>query len=143
MIDLRSSDSSDSAVSSMSSTDSMRSRSIDEDFVIKKGYLLIINNIWFEGCFHVRSGSKAESDKMKKLFESFGFDVEVEYNQSALDTKNLLKKKTADCFSSKYHYLDAIYLQLKSIVSEGLINNQIATDNTGVELEMETSNQRQ
>ena len=110
VIVLRPSDSSDSAVSSMSSTDGSRSRSIDEEFhfVIKKGYLLIINNVWFAGFLNVRSGSSAESDKMKKLFESFGFDVEVEYNKSALETKNLLKKKTDDCFSSTY--LDAIYL---------------------------------
>jgi len=124
--DLRSSDSSDSAVSSMSSTDSMRSRSIDEDFVIKKGYLLIINNIWFEGCFHVRSGSKAESDKMKKLFESFGFDVEVEYNQSALDTKKLLKKKTADCFSTVYDCFALL------VLSHGAEDCILGTDNKGI-----------
>jgi len=108
LTDMSSSNSSESGISSLSQNESIGMDSIDEEsnFVIKRGHLLIINNIWFEGMFGARNGSKAESDKMKALFESFGFDVDVECNCSTDKIRNLLRRKANnyqmkeyDCFA--------------------------------------------
>ena len=101
---MRYSNSSESGLSSLSLNESIGMESIDEDsnFVVKRGNLLIINNIWFEGMFGARNGSKAESDKMKALFESFGFDVEVECNCSTDEIRNLIRRKACNSQMSMY-----------------------------------------
>ena len=61
------------------------------DFHVKKGFLYIINNIWFDGSLHPRNGAGEEGNKMKKLFESFGFEVEQRINASRDDINDSLK----------------------------------------------------
>ena len=97
-----SSESSESGYRSQSSVDSLEE---EHHFVIKKGYLLIINNVRFRGMFFPRNGTKAEGENMQEFFKSFGFDVDIEYQCTAEGIRNLLTEKTSSHLLGMYHCL--------------------------------------
>ena len=74
-------------------------------FVIEKGYMLIINNVRFDGMLFPRNGTKAEGEHMQEFFKSFGFDVDVEYECTADGIRHLINEKSNNHRLSMYHYL--------------------------------------
>lgn len=78
--------------------------SFDEDssYVIKRGYLLIINNVHFKLRAGPRNGTIAEGEAVQAMFKSFGFDVRTEYNLTARDIKEILRQTASNPDMGKY-----------------------------------------
>ena len=70
--------------------------------MIQKGYLLIINNVWFHGRCCPRNGTAAEGERMQNLFESFGFRVEIVFNCTTEGIRQILKDKATDMSMGMY-----------------------------------------
>ena len=49
-----------------------------------------------------RNGTKAEGEKVMKMFEMFGFHVEMEYNCTKTDIRNHLVRTTKNPALSMY-----------------------------------------
>lgn len=77
-------DSDSSGTSSMAEFD-------DIDVHVNKGFLYIINNIWFEGKLAPRNSAGEEGKEMQTLFESFGFEVEQKIDASRDDIHRSLE----------------------------------------------------
>ncbi|XP_052081364.1 caspase-2-like [Mytilus californianus] len=56
-----------------------------------RGFVLIINNIHFRNHKH-RPGAEQDRDKLKAMFEDFGFEVDVKEDQTAMQVEELLSQ---------------------------------------------------
>ncbi|XP_063409571.1 caspase-6-like [Mytilus trossulus] len=56
-----------------------------------RGFVLIINNIHFRNHIH-RPGAQQDREKLKAMFEDFGFQVDVKEDQTAMQVEELLSQ---------------------------------------------------
>ena len=63
-------------------------------YKVKKGYLLLIVNVWFDGRLAPRNGAAEEGENVKKLFETFGFYVYCLYNVKRDEIRESIQELT-------------------------------------------------
>ncbi|XP_076086265.1 caspase-9-like [Mytilus galloprovincialis] len=75
-----------------------------------RGFVLIINNIHFHNHKH-RPGAQQDRDKLKAMFEDFGFQVDVKEDQTAREVENLLSEFS---LLQDLHRVDSLIVVLMS-----------------------------
>ncbi len=98
----------------MESDDDINIRSYsDLAYRVKRGYMVIFNNVWFSNNAPTRNGAGEEGNDMKELFERLGFTVEKRVNQTKNEMVDFLKVLSQEDSLSKFQLIFKIREQTR------------------------------